>query len=126
MRIPLLDVTRDDSESRIYLEGTRNVIIFNELQTDIYSLGCVMFELLVGRAPYRKQGGLIAIFHHATKVRFLLNLFLYQGCEPLPAEEANFYSAECIEFLNKLTKLNPADRPDATTLLKVRKTLQLN
>lgn len=31
-----------------------------------------MFELMTGRAPYRKQGGLIAIFYHATKVRSIV------------------------------------------------------
>jgi len=39
-----------------------------DTKTDIYSCGCVMFELMTGKAPYRNLGGLLALFNHATKV----------------------------------------------------------
>eukprot|EP01126_Amoeba_proteus_P012699 TRINITY_DN15240_c0_g2_i4.p1 TRINITY_DN15240_c0_g2~~TRINITY_DN15240_c0_g2_i4.p1 ORF type:complete len:189 (+),score=26.54 TRINITY_DN15240_c0_g2_i4:1045-1611(+) len=77
------------------------------LKTDIYSLGCVMFELMVGRAPYRRQGGLLAIFYHATK-----------GCDSLPKEDADFYTKDCLDFWRRLVVLNPRDREDASSLLK--------
>jgi len=78
-----------------------------DTKTDIYSSGCVMYELMRGKAPYRNQGGLLALFSHATK-----------GCEPLTAEERNRYSNECIAFFESMVIPNPDMRPTANTLLQ--------
>jgi len=77
------------------------------LKTDIYSLGCVMFELMTGSAPYRKMGGLYSLFFHAT-----------QGCPQLPPSERTFYSNRCQSFWQSLVRIDPNKRLDAATLLK--------
>jgi hypothetical protein len=78
-----------------------------DTKTDIYSCGCVMFELMTGKAPYRNQGGLLALFNHATK-----------GCEPLPTEIKQMYSTECLSFFSSLVTYNQDNRPTAAMLLQ--------
>jgi serine/threonine kinase 3 len=78
-----------------------------DTKTDIYSCGCVMFELMTGKAPYRNLGGLLALFNHATK-----------GCEPLPPEDKILYSGECLNFFNQMVTHNQDQRPTASMLLR--------
>jgi len=78
-----------------------------DTKTDIYSSGCVMYELINGKAPYRNQGGLLALFNHATK-----------GCEPLPSETNQMYSPECLAFFSSMVIHNQDNRPTAATLMQ--------
>jgi len=78
-----------------------------DTKTDIYSCGCVMYELLNGKAPYRNQGGLLALFNHATK-----------GCEPLPSDLKSSYSQECFTFFSSMVTHNQDNRPTAEMLLQ--------
>jgi hypothetical protein len=72
-------------------------------KTDIYSLGCLMYELITGSAPYRSKGGLYSLFHHATV-----------GCPTLSAEG---YPDLYKSFLSAMVDKNPLTRYDATQLL---------
>lgn len=86
-----------------------------DTRTDLYSCGCVMFELLTGKAPYRNQGGLLALFLHATK-----------GCEELPPEIQSMYSPDCIQFFRSLVTFNQDYRPSIQNLVKDKWLLQHN
>jgi len=78
-----------------------------DTKTDIYSCGCVMFELITGKAPYRNQGGLLGLFNHATK-----------GCEAISPEISEMYSAECLSFFSAMVTTNQDNRPTAALLLQ--------
>jgi len=74
-----------------------------DTKTDIYSLGCLMYELMTGSAPYRSKGGLYSLFHHATF-----------GCPSLPE---GLYPHLCKSFFLAMVDKNPNTRLDATALL---------
>jgi len=76
---------------------------YNE-KTDIYSLGCLMFELMTGSAPYRKKGGLYSLFYHATR-----------GCPAFPPNIVS--TALCTNFFSLLVEPNPEKRPTVASLL---------
>lgn len=74
-----------------------------DTKTDIYSLGCLLYELMTGSAPYRSKGGLYSLFHHATV-----------GCPVLPE---GVYSTQFKSFFFEMVDRNPNTRSNATQLL---------
>lgn len=73
-----------------------------DARTDLYSLGCVLYELLAGRPPFRTQGSVFALMHQHLEG---LPTPLRERRPDLPEHLANL-------VLRMLAK-DPAERPDA-------------
>jgi len=75
-------------------------------KVDLWSLGCVIHEILVGGAPFHKSAGQL-VQYCAGKKDLLEESFWSRSL-----------SKEGSEFITHLLTPNPAKRPDATMALK--------
>ena len=75
-------------------------------RTDIYSLGILMYEIFVGRPPYKGEDHLATLFQHV------------EG-KAVPAKQANPKISDALnEIIMKTMALNPENRyQDASELL---------
>jgi p21-activated kinase 1 len=74
---------------------------------DIWSLGVLIYEMTQNNPPY--------IEHPPLKALYLI------AANGLPAlQEPDRWSDQFKDFLNQCTIMDPAKRPDTTTLLKVK------
>lgn len=71
-------------------------------RTDLYALGCVLYQMLWGMLPYQKQGDTIE----------LLNAVVNQDAPHLSSVAARF-PAPLGELLRRLLARNPGDRPSS-------------
>eukprot|EP00826_Nyctotherus_ovalis_P014883 TRINITY_DN14188_c0_g1_i4.p1 TRINITY_DN14188_c0_g1~~TRINITY_DN14188_c0_g1_i4.p1 ORF type:complete len:327 (+),score=89.82 TRINITY_DN14188_c0_g1_i4:73-1053(+) len=79
---------------------------------DIWSLGCLTFELFCGRKPYASFGGMQAMF------QMIQNISPIEGCTPHTKYLFNLAeNATLLDFLNQCWRSNPAERPKAGKLL---------
>jgi len=70
-------------------------------RSDLYSLGCVMFEALTGSAPFRGDNPMQTMFMHVEQPVPALKSLTTQSPEALSALE---------EIVSRLLKKNPAER----------------
>ena len=76
-------------------------------RTDIYSLGILMYEIFVGRAPYKGEDHLATLFQHV------------EG-KAVPAHQANPKISEALsQVIMKTMALKPEDRYQNTDELLV-------
>uniref|UniRef100_A0A6B2LBD3 Protein kinase domain-containing protein n=1 Tax=Arcella intermedia TaxID=1963864 RepID=A0A6B2LBD3_9EUKA len=78
-----------------------------DYKIDIWSLGCVCFELCCGSPPYHQLGSLAAMYNTATN-----------GAPHLADTPEHKFSDEISDFLDNCFQTNPELRPNSTELLK--------
>ncbi len=71
-----------------------------DARADLYSLGCVAYELLAGRPPFQ-----------ADSVLDLL--LLHRSSTPVPLEDEANVSPDLVALVNGLLEKDPGDRPDS-------------
>ena len=72
-----------------------------DARSDVYSLGCVLFYLLQGRAPYRGESIVDTILSHATEP--IPELETKKGCDPIPESVKS--------LVRKMMAKSPEHRP---------------
>lgn len=79
---------------------------------DIWSLGCLTFELFCGRKPYASFGGIQAMF------QMIQNISPIESCTPHTKHLFSLSeNAALLDFLNQCWRSNPVERPKAGKLL---------
>lgn len=69
---------------------------------DIYSLGCVVFECLLGRPPFADREGMSVLWAHL------------QDDPPDPSAERSDVSTELVQALNSALRKQPGERPQTS------------
>ena len=70
-----------------------------DARSDIYSLGCVLYFLLTGRAPYKGESVVDTLLAHAT--------------EPIPDLETNSIPSEVKTLVQQMMAKSPDERPQS-------------
>ena len=79
---------------------------------DIWSLGCLTFELFCGKRPYASFGGMQAMFQMIQKISPI------ESCTPHTKYLFNLpENTTLLDFLNQCWRSNPIERPKAGKLL---------
>ncbi|TGZ80127.1 Pkinase-domain-containing protein [Ascodesmis nigricans] len=74
---------------------------------DIWSLGCVVLEMLAGRRPWSKEEAIGAIYKLGSE----------RQAPPIPEDVSSVVSPGAIGFLADCHTIDPSERPTAKTLL---------
>lgn len=77
-------------------------------KVDIWSLGCVVLEMLAGRRPWSKEEAIGAIY----------KLGSLNQAPPIPDDVAETVSPNAINFMLNCFTIDPSERPTAETLLR--------
>ena len=77
-------------------------------KVDIWSLGCVVLEMLAGRRPWSKEEAIGAIY----------KLGSLNQPPPIPDDVAETVSPNAINFMLNCFTIDPSERPTAETLLR--------
>ena len=75
-------------------------------RTDIYTLGCMLYEMVTGQAPYEGPGAIDMIIQHTTA--------------PIPSPRAivNGLPESLDRLIRRMLEKEPADRPDSMTAIE--------
>eukprot|EP01022_Parablepharisma_sp_SALTPOND_P021019 TRINITY_DN3985_c3_g1_i1.p2 TRINITY_DN3985_c3_g1~~TRINITY_DN3985_c3_g1_i1.p2 ORF type:complete len:631 (-),score=82.57 TRINITY_DN3985_c3_g1_i1:7082-8974(-) len=80
---------------------------------DIWSLGCLCFELFCGKRPYANFGGMQAMFQMVQHISPL------ESCSPNVKHLFSLpENAKLLDFISQCWRCNPIDRPKAGKLLQ--------
>ncbi|KAI9727779.1 MAG: hypothetical protein M1834_007926 [Cirrosporium novae-zelandiae] len=77
-------------------------------KVDIWSLGCVVLEMLAGRRPWSKEEAVGAIF----------KLGSLNQAPPIPDDVSSTITPEAVAFMSDCFEIDPTERPTADTLFK--------
>ncbi|KAK4962126.1 hypothetical protein LTR28_004763 [Elasticomyces elasticus] len=77
-------------------------------KVDIWSLGCVVLEMLAGRRPWSKEEAVGAIY----------KLGSLNQAPPIPEDVSNVVGLAALSFMYDCFTIDPAERPTAETLLR--------
>ena len=77
-------------------------------KVDIWSLGCVVLEMLAGRRPWSKEEAIGAIY----------KLGSLNQAPPIPDDVSETVSPNAINFMLNCFTIDPSERPTAETLLR--------
>ncbi len=79
---------------------------------DIWSIGCLCFELFCGKRPYANFGAMQAMFQMVQHISPMEN------CSPVVKHMLSLpENAQLLDFLNQCWRCSPGDRPKAGKLL---------
>lgn len=74
-------------------------------KVDIWSLGCVVLEMLAGRRPWSKEETIGAIYKLGSN-----------QAPPIPDDVSDSVSPEAVAFMSECFEIDPGERPTAETL----------